>query len=451
MSSQLTRPTLNVGNHIYLYRLLRESIGVGKQTFITQAEEALAAVDLTAEALGFGSTRELMEALDDFVTLTVFKGGRIYVTVTARTEWDEALGAADADKAGTAPGGKPWKRKKGAKQLKAVRPRTIQPKPEPEPEAIEAEEEPAESTPAAAAQPNTDASAEGTPGIEEAATAPSDAPVEVPEEAAPEDASASDESASREASSPDAEDASEKTTSDSASPAPAYSLTVIYDPEHANAGITTLESTPSWNPCAGIVDQASDQDAARESVDDGLASSRCPDNVPAAAASEELPPSNPTPAPGSDSVPENPASRLDATSPAGSTDAAAETIAEAETDIASAAAEAGPAPAATESAPLDLSGLPVDFTTEVFAPAAALRELSCLLPLGADILGIVGEYFYLACERRTVELSRNRAVFPMRYLAGGERKTAYVYLKKRPSSDPAWTIEDVELEDGLEA
>ena len=36
--------------------------------------------------------------------------------------------------------------------------------------------------------------------------------------------------------------------------------------------------------------------------------------------------------------------------------------------------------------------LPVDFTSEVYCPAKILHELTLLYPLGADVLGIIGEY-----------------------------------------------------------
>lgn len=78
MSKTIVTPTLSLGNHIYLYRLLRDAIGCGKQTFMTQVEEALAAGDMAAYDLGFESTRELLEELDDCIKLTVFKGGRLY-------------------------------------------------------------------------------------------------------------------------------------------------------------------------------------------------------------------------------------------------------------------------------------------------------------------------------------------------------------------------------------
>lgn len=48
MSKTIVRPMLSLGNHIYLYRLLRDAIGCGKQTFMTQVEEALAVGDMTA-------------------------------------------------------------------------------------------------------------------------------------------------------------------------------------------------------------------------------------------------------------------------------------------------------------------------------------------------------------------------------------------------------------------
>lgn len=141
MSKTIVRPTLSLGNHIYLYRLLRDAIGCGKQTFMTQVEEALAAGDMTAYDLGFESTRELLEELDDCIKLTVFKGGRLYATVIANEAWDAAL-AKGEDKPKTAKGAKQSykKKKRGEKDLKAVRPKHVK---RPEPEAmVEAAPEP---------------------------------------------------------------------------------------------------------------------------------------------------------------------------------------------------------------------------------------------------------------------------------------------------------------------
>ena len=141
MSKTIVRPTLSLGNHIYLYRLLRDAIGCGKQTFMTQVEEALAAGDMTAYDLGFESTRELLEELNDCIKLTVFKGGRLYATVIANEAWDTAL-AKGEDKPKAAKGAKQsYKKKKhGEKDLKAVRPKHVK---RPEPEAmVEAAPEP---------------------------------------------------------------------------------------------------------------------------------------------------------------------------------------------------------------------------------------------------------------------------------------------------------------------
>ena len=113
MSKTIVKPTLSLGNHIYLYRLLRDAIGCGKQTFMTQVEEALAAGDMVAYDLGFESTRELLEELDDCIKLTVFKGGRLYATVIANEAWDAAL-AKGEDKPKAAKGAKQSYKKKSA-------------------------------------------------------------------------------------------------------------------------------------------------------------------------------------------------------------------------------------------------------------------------------------------------------------------------------------------------
>ena len=106
MSTRAQNPALTPGNHIYLYRLLRDALGAGKQTFLPAVEEALAAEHFEAADLGFATTRELLEELDDFISLKVFKGNRIYATVIAQPAWDEALAAGDAPKDAAKAGGK---------------------------------------------------------------------------------------------------------------------------------------------------------------------------------------------------------------------------------------------------------------------------------------------------------------------------------------------------------
>lgn len=115
------------GNRVYLYQLLSRELGVNRQTLLPRAEEALTADGLAPADLGCADMRELCEQLPEFIKLTVFKKGYVYATVLACEEYDRALERAQdaGDKA--AASGKPWKRKRGAKALKPVRPRHIEP------------------------------------------------------------------------------------------------------------------------------------------------------------------------------------------------------------------------------------------------------------------------------------------------------------------------------------
>lgn len=134
MARTVNTPTLTQNNRIYLYRLLSHELGCGKQAFLPNVEGALAGDRMTAEDLGYESTRALLEALDEFVKLTIFKGGRIYATVIAQPVWDEALAALESGSSAKSDGGsksgKPWKRKKADKALKPVRPKRVK-RPEP--------------------------------------------------------------------------------------------------------------------------------------------------------------------------------------------------------------------------------------------------------------------------------------------------------------------------------
>ena len=129
MARTADTPTLTQNNRIYLYRLLSQELGCGKQVFLPTIESALAGDRMTAEDLGYESTRALLEALDEFVKLTIFKGGRIYATVIAQPAWDEALAALESGSSAKSDGGsksgKPWKRKKTDKALKPVRPKRV--------------------------------------------------------------------------------------------------------------------------------------------------------------------------------------------------------------------------------------------------------------------------------------------------------------------------------------
>lgn len=421
MSKIIVRPTLSLGNHIFLYRLLRDAIGCGKQTFMTQVEEALAAGDMTAYNLGFESTRELLEELDDCIKLTVFKGGRLYATVIANEAWDAAL-AKGEDKPKATKGAKQSykKKKRGEKELKAVRPKHVkrpepkpvveavpEPEPEPEPEteievAIEVTAE-AETDIAATADPKVISEQEATVELNEAPKSTTEEAVDQPEPPAFQNSDVfgnetednqPDESADQDAT----ESAPEPET-----PQPAISLTVVYDPENANAGITTMASTPIEAKPSIEAEDAPEADAKTETEDTSVSVEPTDSAV------------NPEPVPESAPVIESTSAPV-------------------------------PAPAPAPVAPAIPEDFPVDFATEVFCPGPLLHQLSTYLPYGADTLGIVGEYYWIARERGTIEAARNRASFPLRYTQAGERHEVTVRVRRNTTGGlgSTWAIDKVE-------
>lgn len=416
MSKTIVRPTLSLGNHIYLYRLLRDAIGCGKQTFMTQVEEALAAGDMTAYNLGFESTRELLEALDDCIKLTVFKGGRLYATVIANEAWDAVL-AKGEDKPKATKGAKQSykKKKRGEKDLKAVRPKHVK-RAEPEPEIEVAIEVTAEAETEIAATTDSEVISE-----QEAAAELNEAPKSTAEEAADQLETPTFQNSDvfgdkAEDDQPNDQDTTESTP-EPETPQPAISLTVVYDPENANAGITTMASTP-------IEAKSSVENENATQVEVETAAADAPATVKSADSTIK-PETTPEPAPAIESVPTAACDQIPAPAPA-SVPAAAPT----------------PAPAA----PAIPEDFPVDFATEVFCPGPLLHQLSTYLPYGADTLGIVGEYYWIARERGTIEAARNRASFPLRYTQAGERREVAVRIRRNTTGGlgAAWAIDKVE-------
>ncbi len=428
MSKTIVRPTLSLGNHIYLYRLLRDAIGCGKQTFMTQVEEALAAGDMTAYDLGFESTRELLEELDDCIKLTVFKGGRLYATVIANEAWDAALAKGEDKRKATKDAKQSYKKKKrGKKDLKAVRPKHVK---RPEPEAmVGAVPEPEPETEievaiGVTAEAETEIAATTDPEVisgQEATAELNKAPKSTTEEAANQSETPAFQNSDvfgdeTENDQPDDQDATEPTPEPEV-PQPAISLTVVYDPENANAGITTMASTP-----VEAKPSVENENAAQVEVE--TATADAPDTVMPAdsaakpeATTEPAPATKPVPAPTCDQAP----------APAPTPTPAAAPI---------------PAPAA----PTIPEDFPVDFATEVFCPGPLLHQLSTYLPYGADTLGIVGEYYWIARERGTIEAARNRASFPLRYTQAGERREVTVRIRRNTTGGlgAAWAIDKVE-------
>lgn len=427
MSKTIVKPTLSLGNHIYLYRLLRDAIGCGKQTFMTQVEEALATGDMAAYDLGFESTRELLEELDDCIKLTVFKGGRLYATVIANEACDTAL-AKGEDKPKAAKGTKQSykKKKRGEKDLKAVRPKHVKrpepvaevaPEPEPETEievAIEVAAE-AETEIAAMTDPEVMSEQEAAVELNEAPKSTTEEAANQPETSAFQNSDVFGNEAEDDQSDEPADQGATESAPEPETPQPAISLTVVYDPENANAGITTMASTPVEAKLPVEAEDAPQADAKTETEDTSVSveptdSAVKPEPVPESApviesASEPVYDQIPAPVP----VP---------------------------------AAAPAPAPAA----PAIPEDFPVDFTTEVFCPGPLLHQLSTYLPYGADTLGIVGEYYWIARERGTIEAARNRASFPLHYTQAGERREVAVRIRRNTAGGlgAAWTIDKVE-------
>lgn len=417
MSKTIVRPTLSLGNHIYLYRLLRDAIGCGKQTFMTQVEEALAAGDMTAYDLGFESTRELLEELNDCIKLTVFKGGRLYATVIANEAWDTAL-AKGEDKPKAAKGAKQSykKKKRGEKDLKAVRPKHVKrpepeamveaaPEPEPETEievAIEVTAE-AETEIAATTDPKVISEQEATVELNEAPKSTTEEAADQPEPPAFQNSDVfGDEAEDDQSDEPTDQDATESAP-EPETPQPAISLTVVYDPENANAGITTMASTPIEAKPSIEAEDAPEADAKTETEDTSVSVEPTDSAV------------NPEPVPESAPVIESTSAPV-------------------------------PAPVPAPVAPAIPEDFPVDFATEVFCPGPLLHQLSTYLPYGADTLGIVGEYYWIARERGTIEAARNRASFPLRYTQAGERHEVTVRVRRNTTGGlgSTWAIDKVE-------
>lgn len=423
MSKTIVRPTLSLGNHIYLYRLLRDAIGCGKQTFMTQVEEALAAGDMTAYDLGFESTRELLEELNDCIKLTVFKGGRLYATVIANDAWDAAL-AKGEDKPKAAKGAKQSykKKKRGEKDLKAVRPKHVKrpkpetmveaaPEPEPETEIEVAIEVTAGTEIAATTDSEVISEQDATAELNEAPKPTTEEAADQPETPAFQNSDVFDNEAEDDQSDEPADQGVTESAPEPETPQPAISLTVVYDPENANAGITTMASTPVETKPSVEAKDAPQAKTKTETEDTSV-----PVEPTDSAAKPEAAP-EPEPV-----------------------------IESASTPVYDQIPAPVPAPVPAPAAPAIPEDFPVDFATEVFCPGPLLHQLSTYLPYGADTLGIVGEYYWIARERGTIEAARNRASFPLRYTQAGERHEVTVRVRRNTTGGlgSTWAIDKVE-------
>lgn len=234
---------------LYLYKLLKATIGVSKQTPLSTVEGVLIEDDLAPQDFGFDDIRALMEACPDFIKITAFKKGYVYATLLTFDTFEAALVAGEKN-VESQNNGKPWKRRRGAKSIRALKPKHLVAETEPEVEELPAQEEPTEPE-----EPPVAESSEELP-VAETALVAEESSAEAPEEdlqqesaddAAPEPAGTDDaapEPTETETSAPEPK-AAELTVPEPVVPEPTISLTVTYNPYDGSDEEKTLEAAPS--------------------------------------------------------------------------------------------------------------------------------------------------------------------------------------------------------------
>lgn len=245
---------------LYLYKLLKATIGVSKQTPLSTVEGVLIEDDLAPQDFGFDDIRALMEACPDFIKITAFKKGYVYATLLTFDTFEAALVAGEKN-VESQNNGKPWKRRRGAKSIRALKPKHLVVEAEPEVEELPAQEEPTEPEELSVAESSEELPAAETAPIAEesaaeapAATAPT---AEAPEEdlqqesaddVTPEPAGTADDASPEpdetETPAPESKTA-EPTVPEPVVPEPTISLTVTYNPYDGSDEEKTLEAAPS--------------------------------------------------------------------------------------------------------------------------------------------------------------------------------------------------------------
>lgn len=234
---------------LYLYKLLKATIGVSKQTPLSTVEGVLIEDDLAPQDFGFDDIRALMEACPDFIKITAFKKGYVYATLLTFDTFEAALVAGEKN-VEAQNNSKPWKRRRGAKSIRALKPKHLVVEAEPEAEELPTQEESTESEELTVTESSEELSvAETAPIAEESADkAPEeDFQQESADDVTPEPAGTADdalEPVEIETPAPESK-AAELTVPEPVVPEPTISLTVTYNPYDGSDEEKTLEATPS--------------------------------------------------------------------------------------------------------------------------------------------------------------------------------------------------------------
>ena len=239
---------------LYLYKLLKTTIGVSKQTPLSTVESVLIEDDLAPQDFGFDDIRALMEACPDFIKITAFKKGYVYATLLTFDTFEAALVAGEKN-VESQNNGKPWKRRRGAKSIRALKPKHLVAETEPETEELPTQEEPTEPEELPVAGSSEELSvAETAPIAEESAdkapvvaTPCADVPEEDLQQETADDASPEPVETETPAPEPKAAEPTmpEPVVPEPTVPEPTISLTVTYNPYDGSDEEKTLEAAPS--------------------------------------------------------------------------------------------------------------------------------------------------------------------------------------------------------------
>ncbi len=235
---------------LYLYKLLKATIGVSKQTPLSTVESVLIEDDLAPQDFGFDDIRALLEACPDFIKITAFKKGYVYATLLTFDTFEAALVAGEKN-IEAQNNSKPWKRRRGAKSIRALKPKHLVVEAEPEAEELPTQEEPTETEEVPVVENSKELSVAETALVaeESAAEAPEeDIQQESADDAAPEPAGTADDASPEpdetETPAPESKTA-EPTVPEPVVPEPTISLTVTYNPYDGSDEEKTLEAAPS--------------------------------------------------------------------------------------------------------------------------------------------------------------------------------------------------------------
>lgn len=391
-------PRITPGNRLYLYKLLSSTLGTNRQALLSHVEEVLQEDGIAPQDLGQNDIQSLMEALPEFVRLTVFKKGRVYATIVPNEEYDGYLERAGQSSSGSAAEksgkGKPWKRRKGSHDPKPTKPRHIeQPAPEPEPTATAPEPAPDSASTQEVVLEATAATEPEPPAAPEADAAAEPAPQEAPVEKNPAEKS-KPQAGANEGDSPAAAAAEKDAPSTEASAGAGISLTITYDPyADMEADLAAANARPEKPE---------------------VATAPAPAPAPAPAA---------TPAPAQAPAP-----------------------APVQAHVTTSATAPSPEP-------LPHQNLPEHFSAEVHCKDELLRILYQKLPIDADVNRTLDEDWRVARSTGTLSGTRSRVTFPLRYLHEDGSGPVEITIRRtsRPSSGKQWNLALVDGDDGTGA